>query len=137
MRLIGHAQAGRAPTEELALQRKKPPYSPSPFRFQNESSRLKLICSEAYFTSHNSAGPLPKFSGLSKNITEPTPQALPVASSPTPGNGPVRVPPLVPDDIAKFASLFERSEVQNGLLSGIFFPKSTLVRLYQKQKLIT
>ncbi|KKZ63203.1 hypothetical protein EMCG_02408 [[Emmonsia] crescens] len=84
MRLIGHAQAGRAPTEELALQ----------------------------------PGPLPKFSGLSKDIMEPTPQAPPVASSPPPGAGPVRVPPLVPEDVTKFSSLFERSEVQNGLLSG-------------------
>ncbi|KAL2359693.1 hypothetical protein RJZ56_007452 [Blastomyces dermatitidis] len=85
MRLIGHAQAGRAPTEELALQ----------------------------------PGPLPKFSGLSKDIMEPTPQAPPpIASSPPPGAGPVRVPPLVPEDVTKFTSLFERSEVQNGLLSG-------------------
>ncbi|OAX79325.1 hypothetical protein ACJ72_06356 [Emergomyces africanus] len=84
MRLIGHAQAGRAPTEELALQ----------------------------------PGPLPKFSGLTKDIMEPTPQAPPVTSSPPPGSGPVRVPPLAPEDITKFTSLFERSEVHNGLLSG-------------------
>ncbi|OJD15661.1 hypothetical protein AJ78_04079 [Emergomyces pasteurianus Ep9510] len=84
MRLIGHAQAGRPPTEELALQ----------------------------------PGPLPKFSGLSKDIMEPTPLPPPVASSPPPGAGPVRVPPLAPEDVTKFTSLFERSEVHNGLLSG-------------------
>ncbi|PGH18830.1 hypothetical protein AJ79_00243 [Helicocarpus griseus UAMH5409] len=84
MRLIGHAQAGRAPTEELALQ----------------------------------PGPLPKFTGLNDDVPEPAVHAPPVTTSPPPGTGPVRVPPLVPDDVAKFTSLFERSDVQGGLLSG-------------------
>ncbi|ODH45760.1 hypothetical protein GX48_08160 [Paracoccidioides brasiliensis] len=85
MRLIGHAQAGQAPTEELALQ----------------------------------PGPLPKFTGLNDDIMEPMPQAAPVTASPPPGTAPVRIPPLVPEDVAKFTSLFERSDVQNGLLSGL------------------
>jgi len=39
--------------------------------------------------------------------------------SPPPGAGPpIRVPPLQPDDAQKFLSLFEKSDVQNGLLSG-------------------
>nr|KMM67329.1 EF hand domain-containing protein [Coccidioides posadasii RMSCC 3488] len=79
LRLIGHAQAGRAPTEELAYQ----------------------------------PGPLPKFTGIT---TEPPPPAS--AGSPPPALGPTRVPPLNQEDIAKFSSLFERSDTQNGLISG-------------------
>ncbi|EFR01342.1 EF hand domain-containing protein [Nannizzia gypsea CBS 118893] len=76
MRLIGHAQAGRHPTEELALQ----------------------------------PGPLPNFSGL--NIDVPT------ATSPPPTGPPLRVPPLNPDDVAKFSALFNKSDTQNGYISG-------------------
>ncbi|KAJ6040883.1 hypothetical protein N7444_009788 [Penicillium canescens] len=68
LRLIGHAQAGRAPSDELALQ----------------------------------TGPLPRFDGI-----------------PPPGAGaPIRVPPLQPDDANKFVSLFEKSDVNNGVISG-------------------
>ena len=39
--------------------------------------------------------------------------------SPPPGAGPpIRVPPLQPDDAQKFVSLFEKSDVQNGILPG-------------------
>jgi epidermal growth factor receptor substrate 15 len=39
--------------------------------------------------------------------------------SPPPGAGtPIRVPPLQADDAQKFLSLFEKSDVQNGILSG-------------------
>ncbi|KAL1981013.1 hypothetical protein VTN96DRAFT_3237 [Rasamsonia emersonii] len=78
LRLIGHAQAGRAPTEELALQ----------------------------------PGPLPRFEGL----TDAPPSRPSTASPPPPG--PVRVPPLNPDDVNKFKSLFDKSETQNGVMSG-------------------
>ncbi|KAL1968729.1 hypothetical protein VTN77DRAFT_1555 [Rasamsonia byssochlamydoides] len=78
LRLIGHAQAGRAPTEELALQ----------------------------------PGPLPRFEGL----TDAPPSRPSTASPPPPG--PVRVPPLNPDDVNKFKSLFEKSETHNGVISG-------------------
>ncbi|KAF3479422.1 EF hand domain-containing protein [Arthroderma uncinatum] len=76
MRLIGHAQAGRQPSEELALQ----------------------------------PGPLPSFAGL--NIDPQT------ASSPPPNSAPLRVPPLNPDDVAKFSALFNKSDTQNGVISG-------------------
>ncbi|KAJ9221173.1 hypothetical protein DTO169C6_6443 [Paecilomyces variotii] len=83
LRLIGHAQAGRVPTEELALQ----------------------------------PGPLPKFEGL--NVTVPPPRTADGAVSPPPSaGGPARVPPLNPDDVNKFYSLFEKSDVQGGILSG-------------------
>ncbi|KAI2007173.1 Homocysteine/cysteine synthase [Ophidiomyces ophidiicola] len=86
LRLIGHAQAGRSPSEELAYQ----------------------------------PGPLPKFTGITLDVTQtglPGTPPIPTASPP-PGPGPARVPPLNPEDTAKFLSLFERSETQNGLISG-------------------
>ena len=68
------------------------------------------------------AGPLPKFVGLSDGLAARVAEARTATASPPPppagGNGPIRVPPLNPDDINKFASLFEKSDVQNGLLSG-------------------
>ncbi|KAJ5103887.1 hypothetical protein N7532_004416 [Penicillium argentinense] len=83
LRLIGHAQAGRVPSEELALQL----------------------------------------------LTESSPEC----------GGPIRVPPLQPDDANKFLSLFEKSGVANGILSGeiakqIFerarLPNETLGRIW-------
>ncbi|KAL4983522.1 hypothetical protein BDW68DRAFT_168783 [Aspergillus falconensis] len=84
MRLIGHAQAGRAPTDELALQ----------------------------------PGPLPKFEGISIDAAGPFPRDA-GASSPQPAPGPIRVPPLNPEDVNKFVSLFEKSDVaRSGTISG-------------------
>ncbi|KAL2812080.1 hypothetical protein BJX63DRAFT_262416 [Aspergillus granulosus] len=85
MRLIGHAQAGRAPTDELALQ----------------------------------PGPLPRFDGLPIDTTGPTPRDAGASSpQPAPGAG-IRVPPLNPDDVNKFVSLFEKSDVaRSGSISG-------------------
>jgi epidermal growth factor receptor substrate 15 len=34
------------------------------------------------------------------------------------GNGPIRVPPLVPAKAAEYAGLFEKSGAVNGVLSG-------------------
>ncbi|KAL2868699.1 EF hand domain protein [Aspergillus lucknowensis] len=83
MRLIGHAQAGRAPTEELASQ----------------------------------PGPLPRFDGIPIDTTSPPPDAS--VSSPQPAGGPIRVPPLNPDDANKFVSLFDKSDVaRSGCISG-------------------
>ncbi|RDW70772.1 EF hand domain protein [Aspergillus mulundensis] len=84
MRLIGHAQAGRAPTDELALQ----------------------------------PGPLPKFDGIPIDAAIPSPRDA-GASSPQPASGPIRVPPLNPEDINKFVALFEKSDVaRSGTISG-------------------
>ncbi|EKV09667.1 hypothetical protein PDIP_63470 [Penicillium digitatum Pd1] len=83
LRLIGHAQAGRAPSDELALQ----------------------------------SGPLPRFDGIVVDTTANIPESR--TKSPTPGPaGPIRVPPLQPDDANKFVSLFEKSDVKNGMISG-------------------
>jgi epidermal growth factor receptor substrate 15 len=84
LRLIGHAQAGRAPTEELALQ----------------------------------PGPLPKFEGVVVEPTSPTSRSA-GATSPPPVGGPIRVPPLNPEDVNKFTALFEKSDVsRSGVISG-------------------
>ncbi|KAJ5502510.1 Calcium-binding EF-hand [Penicillium fimorum] len=83
LRLIGHAQAGRTPSDELALQ----------------------------------SGPLPRFDGIVVDTTASIPESG--TKSPSPGaNGPIRVPPLQPDDANKFVSLFEKSDVKNGMISG-------------------
>ncbi|KAJ6166533.1 hypothetical protein N7470_001980 [Penicillium chermesinum] len=83
LRLIGHAQAGRAPSDELALQ----------------------------------PGPLPRFEGISIDPSAPGPESG--TTSPPPGaNAPIRVPPLQPEDANKFLSLFEKSDVNNGVMSG-------------------
>ncbi|KAL4929259.1 EF hand domain protein [Aspergillus undulatus] len=88
MRLIGHAQAGRAPTEELALQ----------------------------------PGPLPKFDGLpiDTSAPAPSPRERVGADSPQPtAGGPIRVPPLNPEDVNKFVGLFEKSDAaRSGSISG-------------------
>ncbi|UCK58567.1 hypothetical protein AFCA_001418 [Aspergillus flavus] len=84
LRLIGHAQAGRSPSEELALQ----------------------------------PAPIPRFDGIQVDTSAPTREAG--ATSPPPTTGPsIRVPPLNPDDVNKFLSLFEKSDVsRSGILSG-------------------
>ncbi|KAL2002196.1 hypothetical protein VTN02DRAFT_459 [Thermoascus thermophilus] len=84
LRLIGHAQAGRAPTEELALQ----------------------------------PGPLPRFEGLTDPPPNPRAASAGATSPPPSAGGPVRIPPLNPEDVNKFNSLFEKSDVQNGVISG-------------------
>ncbi|KAL4952218.1 hypothetical protein BDW69DRAFT_168202 [Aspergillus filifer] len=86
MRLIGHAQAGRAPTDELALQ----------------------------------PGPLPKFDGLPIDNSAPVLSPRESAGSPQPtAGGPIRVPPLNPDDVNKFVGLFEKSDVtRSGSING-------------------
>lgn len=63
-------------------------------------------------------GPLPRFDGF------PVPPQPPphVASAPLQSQqsgGPIRVPPLAPEKVAQYSSLFEESGAQNGLLSGM------------------
>ena len=64
------------------------------------------------------AGPLPRFDGIVVDTTTSIPESG--AKSPPPGaTGPIRVPPLQPDDANKFLSLFEKSDVKNGMISGM------------------
>jgi epidermal growth factor receptor substrate 15 len=84
LRLIGHAQAGREPTAEVALQ----------------------------------PGPVPKFDGIT---TTPAPPPAPPAlqSQGSGGPAPIRIPPLTPEKVAQYSSLFERQTLQNGsMLNG-------------------
>lgn len=92
LRLIGQAQNGQHPRPELAQH----------------------------------PGPLPKFDGV--NITYPPPP--PLTSSPPPpppppiqqaqlsGQGMIRVPPIMPQDVERFTGLFEKSGAQDGVLPG-------------------
>ncbi|KAF2183796.1 hypothetical protein K469DRAFT_667491 [Zopfia rhizophila CBS 207.26] len=109
LRLIGHYQAGRDPTPELAF---KP-------------------------------GPLPKFEGLSFSSAPAPPSTFspppPAGLQPQMSGGPIRVPPLSPEKASEYASLFEKSGAQNGILSGenakqIFekarLPNETLGRIW-------
>jgi epidermal growth factor receptor substrate 15 len=50
-------------------------------------------------------------------------------SPPPSAGGPIRVPPLQPDDANKFVSLFEKSEVHNGMISGMYPSDNYLKRL--------
>lgn len=65
------------------------------------------------------AGPLPRFDGISVDNTPAAPE--PSAASPPPGaSGPIRVPPLQPDDVNKFVSLFDKSGASNGIMPGMY-----------------
>ncbi|KAK4186226.1 hypothetical protein QBC35DRAFT_554421 [Podospora australis] len=84
LRLIGHAQAGREPSAELALQQ-----GPIP-RFDG-------------FTPTPAPIPPP-----------PPPAQLGAQTTGGSAPGPIRIPPLTPDKVAQYAGLFERQPLQNG-----------------------
>ncbi|KAH6983037.1 hypothetical protein BKA56DRAFT_582855 [Ilyonectria sp. MPI-CAGE-AT-0026] len=90
LRLIGHAQAGREPTREIALQQ-----GPLP-RFDGFAPPLPA------------AGiPPPPPVPIS---SPPPPAALQAQST----GGPIRIPPLTPEKVAQYAGLFERQGFQGG-----------------------
>ncbi|KAF5866126.1 hypothetical protein ETB97_000660 [Aspergillus alliaceus] len=91
LRLIGHAQAGRSPSEELALQ----------------------------------PGPIPRFEGVQVDTSAPTREAGATSPPPTPGAS-IRVPPLNPDDVNKFLSLFEKSDVSKSETAKQIFERARL-----------
>ncbi|KAF2734867.1 hypothetical protein EJ04DRAFT_492668 [Polyplosphaeria fusca] len=103
LRLIGHYQAGRDPSPELAFR----------------------------------PAPIPKFEGLSIPAAPAAPASSSSFSPPPPGSiqpqmsgGPIRVPPLTPAKTAEYASLFEKSGAQNGILSG-----ENAKQIFEKAKL--
>lgn len=63
-------------------------------------------------------GPLPKFDGIT---SAPGPSQVQAQAQPlqAQNSGPIRVPPLTPDKVAQYSSLFEESGAQNGMLSGM------------------
>ncbi|KAL2149743.1 hypothetical protein VTH82DRAFT_8395 [Thermothelomyces myriococcoides] len=62
-------------------------------------------------------GPLPKFEGITTTPAPPPPPppALAAQATGAPGS---RIPPLTPEKVAQYAGLFERQNLQNGMLSG-------------------
>lgn len=74
-------------------------------------------------------GPLPKFDGITGPPGPPQaqPQAQPLQAQ---NSGPIRVPPLTPDKVAQYSSLFEESGAQNGILSG-----ETAKQIFERAKL--
>lgn len=65
-------------------------------------------------------GPLPKFDGITAPSLPPPP-AQPLQAQVS--GGPIRVPPLTPEKVTQYTSLFEsslsgESSAQNGVLSG-------------------
>lgn len=92
LRLIGHYQAGREPTAELA-------FKPSPIpKFEG----LPIP------GATGSGVPSPSTGGFPPNALQP--QAS--------GQPPIRVPPLDPMKVQQYSGLFERSGAQNGQLDG-------------------
>jgi len=107
LRLIGHAQAGRPPTEELALQRE--------CNVQHVAIGKALTPRSTFI-----AGPLPRFDGIVVDTSMPNTRDVGAASPPPSAGGPIRVPPLNPDDVNKFTSLFDKSDVaRSGILPGM------------------
>ncbi|KAK0389742.1 hypothetical protein NLU13_3315 [Sarocladium strictum] len=110
LRLIGHAQAGREPTPDIALQ-------PGPLpRFDGISI---------------APAPIPAPLGS-------PPPAAHIQAQGT--GGAIRIPPLTPEKASQYASLFERQPLSNNLLSGeqartIFeksgLPNEALGRIWQ------
>lgn len=76
------------------------------------------ITIDADRSSHLPAGPLPRFDGVVIDVP-PAPREAGTTSPPPAAGAPIRVPPLNPDDVNKFVSLFDKSDVaRTGVLSG-------------------
>ncbi|KAH6891199.1 hypothetical protein B0T10DRAFT_595377 [Thelonectria olida] len=88
LRLIGHAQAGREPTPEIALQQ-----GPLP-----------------RFDGFAQAGVVPPPPPPAPLGSPPPPAPLQAQST----GGPIRIPPLTPEKVAQYAGLFERQALQAG-----------------------
>ncbi|KAK5951029.1 hypothetical protein OHC33_007782 [Knufia fluminis] len=96
LRLIGHAQAGRAPSVAIAP-------SPAPL------PKFDTIPGQP---AQQPQPPPPAAQPISQQNTG-TP------SSPSSAPGPVRVPALSPDKVAEYSGLFEKSGAENGQLNGL------------------
>jgi epidermal growth factor receptor substrate 15 len=115
LRLIGHAQAGREPSPEIALQQ-----APLP-RFDGIAPQP--------------TGGIPPPPPVPVS-SPPPPAALQAQST----GGPIRIPPLTPEKVTQYTGLFERQPLQNGQLPGdqargIFeksgLPNEALGRIWQ------
>ncbi|EME48175.1 hypothetical protein DOTSEDRAFT_69948 [Dothistroma septosporum NZE10] len=98
LRLIGHYQAGREPSTELA-------FKPGPIpKFDG----LQIPAIATGGVSGGSAVPSPTTGAFPTNPLQPQ----------SSGQGPIRVPPLDPQKVQQYSGLFERSGAQNGRLDG-------------------
>lgn len=70
---------------------------------------------------NNPAGPLPKFDGITTAANVPPPQAPPATLQPQ-ASGPIRVPPLSPEKVSEYTSIFENAGSRDGILPGNIFP---------------
>lgn len=113
LRLIGYAQAGRDVSMELALKRKL-------------SININEGGSMAEMDLHIAGGPLPKFDGINGPANAPL-SVPPAPLQPQISGGAIRVPPLAPDKVNQYTSLFENSGAQNGLLSGELAPAMSII----------
>lgn len=77
-------------------------------------------------------GPLPKFDGITPSAGPPPQPQVQAQAQPlqAQNSGPIRVPPLTPDKVAQYSSLFEESGAQNGMLSG-----ETAKQIFERAKL--
>jgi epidermal growth factor receptor substrate 15 len=72
-------------------------------------------------------GPLPKFAGINAPAAPSAAAPLQAQAS---GGGPIRVPPLAADKANSYATLFEHSEAQDGLLNS-----STAKQIFDRAQL--
>lgn len=93
LRLIGHVQAGREPSPELALQQ-----GPIP-RFDGFTPTPAPVMPSTL------PGPPPG----------PHPQSIQAQGT---GNTPIRIPPLTPEKVAQYSAIFERQPLQGNMLPG-------------------
>lgn len=107
LRLIGYAQAGRQVSAELALKRE---------RLYNGTYKHGQLTARL-----TAGGPLPKFDGITAPFGPPPSAAQPLQAQSS--GGPIRIPPLTPDKVTQYSSLFEESGAQNGMLSGTAHPR--------------
>lgn len=98
LRLIGHYQAGREPSAELA-------FKPGPIP-KFEGLQIPGVGGNA--SASGSSVPSPTAAGFPPNPLQPQ----------LSGQAPIRVPPLDPAKVQQYSGLFERSSAQNGLLDG-------------------
>ncbi|KAF2165043.1 hypothetical protein M409DRAFT_67354 [Zasmidium cellare ATCC 36951] len=105
LRLIGHYQAGREPTSELAFKSAPVPKFEG---LQIPGVGAGAGAASGTGSAGGSAIPSPTTGSFPPNPLQPQ----------LSGQAPIRVPPLDPQKVQQYSSLFERSGSQNGQLDG-------------------
>lgn len=76
-------------------------------------------------------GPLPRFEGVTLNLGVPPPPAPAPLQTQSTGPGPIRIPPLTPEKVAQYSSLFERQPLQ----AGNMLPGDQAKNIFEKSAL--